>query len=80
MRPLLTGAALLHPTDTPGMLEAAVRGGLPVDAALEALMRGLERPDPAVLERLIRRAVALGLSREQAERILKALREQGICT
>jgi len=80
MRPLLTGAALLHPTETPAMLEAAVRGGLPVDAALEALMRGLERPDPAVLERLIRRAVALGLSREQAERILKALREQGICT
>jgi hypothetical protein len=80
MTPLLTGAALLHPNDTPGMLEAAVRGGIAVDAALEALMRGMERPDPALLERLIRRAVALGLSREQAERILKALRAQGICT
>jgi len=80
MPPLLTGAALLHPTETPAMLQAAVRGGLQVDAALEALMRGLERPDPAVLEHLIRRAVSLGLSREQAERILKALRAQGICT
>jgi len=80
IRPLLTASAMLYPDDTPEILGAAVKGGVRVGLALEALMRGTEGPDPRVLERMLRRAVELGLSREEAERILKALQDRGICT
>jgi len=79
IRPLLTASALLYPEDTPAILKAAVKGGVAVDLALEAVMRGMENPDPKVLERVLRQAVDLGLTREQAERILKGLQAQGIC-
>jgi len=80
IRPLLTASALLYPEDTPSILEAAVKGGVPVGVALESLMRGMENPDPKVLEQVLKRAIKLGLSKEEAERILKGLQERGICT
>lgn len=75
----LTTSVLLYTDTSPSILKAAVRGGVKIESALESVMRGLENPDPRLLNNVLTTAVDLGISKQGALDVLRNLQTEGIC-
>jgi hypothetical protein len=79
---IMTASTLIFPDEAPQMLAAALRGkgGVPVTAALKAILRGLDRPNQELVNRVVDIAVTEGnLDVDGARQILQEVQEEGFC-
>jgi hypothetical protein len=76
---MLTVSAYLNPEVAPELMAAAVKGGANVAIALESVLRGLEHASGETIETVIKGAIDLGLSADDARNILDNLSTDGIC-
>ncbi|MGB5442689.1 MAG: FecR domain-containing protein [Gammaproteobacteria bacterium] len=79
---ILTASTLIFPGEAPQMLVAALqgRGSVEVTTALKAVLRGLDRPDQALVNRVVDIAITEGnLDVDGARQVLQEVQEEGYC-
>jgi hypothetical protein len=76
---ILTGVRL-HQDIAPLILERAVDAGIDVPRALQEVLRALESPSGREIELVLVQAVHQGISMDDAQAVLKELRDAGLCT
>lgn len=75
--PLLRNATMLYPKEAPGILEAATRGNVDIVVAVEGVMCGLQDQPSELTDRVILKAVDLGITKSQAQTVLSNLQKRG---
>jgi hypothetical protein len=68
-------AARVYPQQAPQILKSGAVDAESLPAVLRSILRGLEGAPPGLLEAVLQQALELGLSKAQAEALLKELRE-----
>ncbi|MGB5305157.1 MAG: FecR family protein [Gammaproteobacteria bacterium] len=76
---MLTLATYLNPEAAPEFMASAVKGGANVAIALESVLRGMEHAPNETVEAVVKNAIDLGLSADDARNILDNLSTDGIC-
>ncbi|MCK4710161.1 MAG: FecR domain-containing protein [Gammaproteobacteria bacterium] len=76
---LLTTSSQVYPESAANILKAAVKSKIDVSIAMEAVVRGLDKPSPEILKEVITTAINLGLTKEDAKKMLDGVKDQGIC-
>jgi len=76
---VLWNASLLDPNRSKDMINAAVRAGVDVDIALESVLTALTDVEPKMIEGVAAEAVRLGISKNNAERVMNNLRGNALC-
>jgi hypothetical protein len=72
--------SLLAPERARALIHAAVNAGLDVGIALEAILEGVLMTAPELMEGVAKEAVELGISEENAQRVIDNLIKSGICS
>lgn len=77
---LLEHSSRVYPELTPILLKEAVKNPkMDIPNILESILHGLDKPSSKTLDEVINTAIDLGLTPEDAMKVLKEVQNQGIC-
>lgn len=76
---VLTTSSQVYPELTPDLLTTAVKSKINISIALESVIRGMDQPTTESLDKIIITAIGLGLTHEDAMKVLEEVKNQGIC-
>lgn len=74
---LLMTASMLYPSEAPLILQAAAQSGQDMVPAVRGVMCGLSDESPDAMTRVVRTALDLGVTKEQAQQVLGDLQTRG---
>jgi hypothetical protein len=75
--PLLMTATMLYPAEAPLILQAAAQSGQSLVPAVRGVMCGLDNESPEAMTQVVRVALDLGVTKEEAQKVLGDLETRG---